>query len=90
MYKHGYEDICVVTDSEGIGLTIGSCLFLYTKKGENIREYITIPDQLPKGEAITEINDEIHENELSVANDILENRRNYRCCMSLFTKSEKV
>lgn len=89
LYKIGYEDISVISDEEGIGLTIGSCLFLYTKNGKNIREYMTVPEQLPKGDSISEVNDEINDKEVNIAIEILKNRKNYKCCMSLFMKAKK-
>lgn len=88
LYESGYKKISVVTNDGCIGLTIGCHQYLYSKVGKDIRDYSTIPKQLPKGQLLGELIKEIGESEKQIAKGILEERANYRSCLKLFFEVE--
>jgi len=84
LYKSGYKNITVKTEDGCIGLIVGSHLYLYAKNGKEIRDYSTIPEQLSTGEFIDESASDLSASEKKIAFKILKDRKNYKCCMSLF------
>ncbi len=89
LYKLGYSSVILISENNELGLIIGSHLFLYTKGGKNIRDYSTIPDQLPAGKSIREIEDDATHSDKKTAEEIMKQKQNYRCCLDLFMKIEK-
>lgn len=90
IYKSGYDTVSLISENNELGLIIGGHLYLYTKEGKNIRDYSTMHEQLPAGKKIFEIEDDVTSSDKEIADKILKNKENYKCCLNLFMKVEKV
>lgn len=90
LYKSGYSTLVLTSENNEMGLIIGSHLYLYTKDGRNIRDYSTIQEQLPAGKKISEIEDDVTSSDKEIAEKILKDKHNYKCCLNLFMKVGKV
>ena len=89
LYKSGYQSVTVTSCDGCIGLVAGSSLYLYSNDGKVIRDYTTIPGQLPMGKSISDIVSEMSEAEKEVADDIIRDRAKCRCCINLFSEVGK-
>jgi hypothetical protein len=82
--QSGYKDIRIENVDGGIGLVVGNYLYLYSKTGRIIRDYTTIPEQMPKGELISETIRSAGETQRQVTNALVKERSRFKCCAPLF------
>ena len=89
LFQSGYENIGVENIDGCIGLVVGSHLYLYSREGKVIRDYITMPEGLPKAELISETFHKAGESERQIAGRLIRERSGYKCCMALYSEVKK-
>jgi hypothetical protein len=88
--KSGYDNVRVTTPNGCIGIIVGSCLYLYSKDGKVIRDYARLPEQQSGGKLLGDIVKEAGDAEQQKAEQLIKEREQYRCCVSLFSEVENV
>lgn len=86
LFQSNYENIGFTNIESCIGFVVGSGLYLYSKEGKLIRDYITIPEQLSKGELIRELTQKAGEEEKQIANRLIQKRKGLKCCVALYSE----
>jgi hypothetical protein len=80
----GYGAFHAVTVDGSPGIVVGAYLYLYTSEGKVIRDYRTIPDEMPNGIALQKFAKGLHGAALALANRVVRRRPELTGCVPLY------
>lgn len=86
----GYGSLHAVTVDGCIGIVAGAHLYLYTPTGKAIRDYVTIPDEIPKGKPLRKVAGHLESPDAGVARTVLQRRPELGCSVRLCFPVESV
>lgn len=84
----GYNNIGYTAVDNCLGIIVGGHLYLYTRDGKVIRDYLSIPEQLPKEYPLCKITDEMGNVDVQLCERLCEEMSKFRCCVPIYSKIE--
>ena len=82
--ESGYGALHAVTVDGCMGIAVAAYLYLYSPEGKVVRDYITIPDEMPTGVVLQKLAKRLHGALLDLANKVVRRRPELTCCVALY------